>query len=86
MNLNFFCEKHGKNARDAHFSMVSRFIEQESLQRRLICSEDVANAIVKGQKQANENRSLQRKKMPKGEHSFSKAILIQVKYKINFFM
>ena len=58
VNLNFFVEKHGKNNRDAHFSMVSKFVKQESLKKRLISSKDVVNAIKNGQKLANENRCL----------------------------
>jgi hypothetical protein len=56
VNLNFFCEKHGKNTRDAHFSMVSRFLKSASLFSRLNNSQDVANAINDGQRRANENR------------------------------
>lgn len=59
VNLNFFCEKHGKNGRDAHFSVVSKFVQQASLKKRLICSADVVEAIVEGQKLANQNRLLE---------------------------
>ena len=48
-------EHHGKNARDAHFSNVSKFVEQYSLKKRLTCSQDVVDAINPGQMQANEN-------------------------------
>lgn len=62
VNINFFCEKHGKNSRDAHFSMVSKFVDYASLsfdrinKTRLINSEDIVSAIVEGQKRANENK------------------------------
>ena len=66
MNLNFFCEKHGKSARDAHFSMVSKFVQAESLRKRLTSSKDVADAIENGQKKANENKAFQvHRKTPK---------------------
>ncbi|CAF0871784.1 unnamed protein product, partial [Brachionus calyciflorus] len=54
--LNFFCEKHGKNGRDQHFSLVSNFIKQESFVKRLACSKDVVDAINKHQAISNEHR------------------------------
>ncbi|CAF0809146.1 unnamed protein product [Brachionus calyciflorus] len=54
--LNFFCEKHGKNGRDQHFSVVGNFLKQESLVKKLTCSEDIANAIDKHQKLSNIRR------------------------------
>ncbi|RNA26241.1 hypothetical protein BpHYR1_013587 [Brachionus plicatilis] len=55
VNLNFFCEKHGKNQRDSHFSCISRFINAESLKRRLCSTKDIVEAINNGQLKANEN-------------------------------
>ena len=55
VNLNFFAEKHGKNARDAHFSIISKFIKAESLTRKLTSSQDIVDAILKRQNLANEN-------------------------------
>lgn len=53
--MNFFGDHHGKNARDAHFSHVSRFVENYSLKQRLTCSQDIVDAIYLGQRLANEN-------------------------------
>ncbi len=55
VNLNYFAEKHGKNGRDAHFSNLARFVKSESLVRKLICSQDIVDAIIYRQKMANEN-------------------------------
>jgi hypothetical protein len=49
--------------------MVSRFVQAESLRKRLTSSKDVADAIEKGQKKANENKVFQvHKKTPKSMH------------------
>jgi hypothetical protein len=56
VNLNFFCEHHGKNNRDAHFSNISRFIQAESLVKQLNSSQDIVDAIHKRQGIANENQ------------------------------
>ncbi len=58
VNWNFFVEKHGKNQRDQHFSAISNFISMESLVQKLKCSKDIADAINKRSKMANENRQL----------------------------
>lgn len=55
VNLNFFAECHGKNARDAHFSNVSRFVNDLSMRKKLDCAQDVVEAIRLGQERANEN-------------------------------
>ncbi len=55
MSLNFFAEKHGKSNRDTHFSNISKFVEAESLIKKLTCSEDISSAITERQKLANEN-------------------------------
>jgi hypothetical protein len=54
--MNFFCEKHGKNKRDAHFSNIGRFVETESLVSQIKCSEDIVNAIHSRQNFANLNK------------------------------
>jgi hypothetical protein len=56
VNVNYFAEKHGKNGRDVHFSCISRFLNAESHLKRIKSSEDIANAIEKGQLKANNNR------------------------------
>jgi hypothetical protein len=56
VNLNFFGDKHGKNARDSHFSNLSKFIEAESLVNRLYSSQDICDAIEKRQQMANDNK------------------------------
>jgi len=58
VNLNFFADKHGKNARDSHFSCLSRFIKDESLIRQLKNIPDVVEAINNRQRASNENRIL----------------------------
>lgn len=56
MNLNYFCDKHGKNNRDTHFSHISRFIKKEELTNRALkSSQDIVDAIIKGQNLANQN-------------------------------
>ncbi len=55
VSLNFFCEKHGKNSRDQHFSVVSNFIQQESMVKKLCTSQDICDAIEKRQMLANLN-------------------------------
>ena len=65
VSLNFFCEKHGKNSRDQHFSAVSHFIERESFVKRLTSSSDICNAIKNQQDIAyreNERINMLRKK------------------------
>jgi hypothetical protein len=63
VSINFFGEKHGKNQRDTHFSNISRFIHAESLVKRLTSSQDIADAIMKRQRMANENNLLHGKLM-----------------------
>ena len=69
VSFNLFCEKHGKNSRDQHFSVVSNFINQESMVSQLTSSEDICNAIEKRQHLANINNerlnSLQKQKTGK---------------------
>jgi hypothetical protein len=54
--LNFFAEKHGKNQRDQHFSNISYFLEKHSLIKRLVCTQDIVNAVIKHQNLTNEER------------------------------
>lgn len=56
VNLNFFCEKHGKNNRDVHFANISRFVEAESLIKQITTADQVVDAILKRQQMANENK------------------------------
>jgi hypothetical protein len=60
VSVNFFGDKHGKNNRDTHFSNISKFLAAESLQKKLTSSQDVADAIIKRQKMADENRKSKR--------------------------
>ena len=53
VSFNLFCEKHGKNSRDQHFSVVSNFIQQESFVEKLTSSQDICDAIEKHQLFAN---------------------------------
>src|SRR5690606_22934718 len=62
-SLNFFCEHHGKNCRDSHFSVLSRWIYQESLVKKMKCSADVVKAIIKNQNLSNMQRKKQEKKL-----------------------
>lgn len=56
VNWNLFCEKHGKSSRDQHFSVISNFLTQESLEKKLTCSNDIVEAIKKRQRQSNLSR------------------------------
>jgi hypothetical protein len=59
VNLNFFAEKHGKNSRDAHFSVVSRFLRDEKndrSQKKIICTDDIIDCLNRRQDQSNINR------------------------------
>ncbi len=71
VSLNFFCEKHGKNSRDQHFSVVSNFLQQESMIKKLSSSQDICDAIEKRQVLANLNNarisSLQKSSEPRKE-------------------
>jgi hypothetical protein len=54
ISLNFFGERHGKNSRDQHFSLIQNFVNQESLVKKLTCSHDIVDAIERHQKIANQ--------------------------------
>ncbi len=45
MSLNFFGESHGKNARDQHFSSISKILEQASFKKRLHCSDEIVQVV-----------------------------------------
>ena len=53
VSFNLFCEKHGKNSRDQHFSVVSNFIRQEAFIKKLCSSQDICDAIERHQNFAN---------------------------------
>ena len=53
VELNFFGEKHGKNSRDQHFSVISKFIELETHKKRLNDSKDIIECINKRQNASN---------------------------------
>ena len=53
VNLNFFGEAHGKNSRDQHFSVISNFIKQAEYTNRLMNTQDVIDAVLKGQERSN---------------------------------
>ncbi len=57
VSFNLFCEKHGKNSRDQHFSRVSQFLYQESMVSQIVSSQDICNAIEKHQLITNSNNS-----------------------------
>ncbi len=63
VNLNFFVEKHGKNSRDTHFSCVCKFLKNESILKKLNSTQDIVDAINKGQHKSNESRKLLSKKI-----------------------
>lgn len=57
VSFNLFCERHGKNSRDQHFSTISNFLKQESMVNQLTSSLDICTAIHKQQNIANINNS-----------------------------
>jgi hypothetical protein len=69
--LNFFCEKHGKNSRDTHFSQVSKFLQFESFAKKILSSKDLVDAINNRQNCANENSILTSKQFFFTEFSFA---------------
>lgn len=58
VNLNFFGEKHGKNARDTHFSCLSLFVKNESLVTPIKNTGDIIIAIHNRQVISNRSRAL----------------------------
>ena len=56
VNFNFFGDKHGKNVRDLHFSHISKYVADESLERKIESSQDIVNAINKRIQSSNENK------------------------------
>lgn len=53
---NLFCEKHGKNSRDQHFSVISHFLKCESHVQTLTNSRQILDAVEKRQDFANKIR------------------------------
>jgi hypothetical protein len=53
VSFNLFCEKHGKSARDQHFSCVSQFLYRESMVSQIKSSQEIVLAIEKQQQIAN---------------------------------
>ena len=80
VSYNLFCEKHGKNSRDQHFSIVSNFIQQESFVKQLTSSKDICDAIEKHQTFANIDKermnSLQKSTTKKFKKTLTKAYVI----------
>lgn len=56
VDYNIFCEKHGKNSRDQHFSIISNFIKQESHLKKITSSQEIVDAIHKHQEFSNRSR------------------------------
>ena len=80
VSFNLFCEKHGKNSRDQHFSVVSNFIQQESFVKKITSSQDICDAIEKHQIFANIEKermnSLQKSTSKKFKKILTKAYVI----------
>ncbi len=57
VEINYFGEQHGKNGCDQHFSVISKYLEYESYDKRLCETEDIVNAINSHQKNSNINRA-----------------------------
>ena len=80
VSFNLFCEKHGKNSRDQHFSVVSNFIQQETFVKKLTSSQDICDAIEKHQNFANIDKErvnlLQKQNTKKFEKVYTKAYVI----------
>ena len=80
VSFNLFCEKHGKNSRDQHFSVVSNFIQQEAFIKKLCSSQDICEAIEKHQRFANLDKermnSLQKQTTKKFKKINTKAFVI----------
>ncbi len=53
MNSNYLGEKHGKFARDQHFSIISYYLRRETLKNYIANTTDIANAINSSQFQTN---------------------------------
>lgn len=75
VSLNYFCEKHGKNSRDQHFSLISHFLKEESMTKKLTSSQDICDAINKGQLRKN----LQNERLSSLQKNTSKTIYKSIK-------
>ncbi len=56
VDCNFFCEKHGKSARDQHFSVVSGFLKRATHIKRFTNIYEIADSLRKYQFISNERR------------------------------
>ena len=48
-----FCEKHGKSARDQHFSILSTFLKNAQITKQLKSTQDVIDALNVEQEKSN---------------------------------
>ena len=58
VNWNFFGEKHGKNSRDQHFSVLTKHVYDESLTHLISTTKDLVDAINMRSIKSKENRQL----------------------------
>ena len=56
INLNFFAERHGKNSRDQHFSVISSYVRLESFKEKITSSQHLVDTINKRQSESNKLR------------------------------
>lgn len=61
MNSNFFGEKHGKNGRDQHFSVLSYYLKRAALKELISNTTDIVNIINTSQLSSNFHRRLETK-------------------------
>jgi hypothetical protein len=59
VNSNYLGEKHGKLARDQHFSIISYYLRRETLKNHIANTTDIAKAINSSQFQSNLYRRTQ---------------------------
>ena len=53
VNLNFFAEKHGKNSRDQHFSVISNYVRLESFKQKITCTQILVDVLNRCQNDSN---------------------------------
>ena len=56
INLNFFAEKHGKNSRDQHFSVISNYVRLESFKQKITCTQQLVEVLNNRQYESNTMR------------------------------
>jgi hypothetical protein len=61
VNLNFFGEKHGKNGRDQHFSIISYYLKRAALKELISNTTDIVNIINSSQLKSNIYRRFEEK-------------------------